>query len=161
MPGTASATFYDLAIRALEAQEREVNSLRTRTGTLAAAAAVAGTVLAREVFTGVHPDGWFAWTVTVTGLFGLGIVLVASVYLLRSHSLAFSIDSTATFADAMSSGAVDADNPADVQIGVAIRLSTIRADNGPVVNRLRLAFAVALAGLVVEIVGLGIGAALP
>ena len=58
MAGTASETFYDLAIRAIEEQEWEVNSLRTRTGTIAAAGAVAATILAREVFAGSHGTVW-------------------------------------------------------------------------------------------------------
>ncbi len=57
MPGTVSDTFYDLAIRAIEEQEREVNGLRARTGTILASGAVAATLLAREVFAGPHPVG--------------------------------------------------------------------------------------------------------
>jgi len=62
MPSATSETFYDLAIRAVEEQDREVNSLRTRTGTILAAATIAATVLAREVFAGAAPSGWMAWT---------------------------------------------------------------------------------------------------
>ena len=62
MPSATSETFYDLAIRAVEEQDRELNSLRTRTGTILAAATIAATVLAREVFAGAAPSGWMAWT---------------------------------------------------------------------------------------------------
>jgi hypothetical protein len=160
MPSTTSETFYDLAIRAIEEQEREVNGLRTRTGTLVAAAAVAGTVLAREVFAGSHPDGELAWAATAVGLGGLVMVLAASVYLLSTHSMSFSIDAPAAFEKARDFGALDADDHAGVHIDLTYTLAAMQSGNGLTVNRLRTAFAIALGGLVAETVGLGLGAAL-
>jgi hypothetical protein len=125
VPSTTSETFYDLAIRAIEEQEREVNGLRARTGTLVAAAAVAATVLAREVFAGAHPNGWLAWTATGIGLIALGAVLLASVYLLRSHDLSFSVDAAATLEDASDKG-VDWDDPAGLFQGLTYVLRPCR-----------------------------------
>jgi hypothetical protein len=156
MPSTASETFYDLAIRAIEEQEREVNSLRARTGTLVAAAAVAATLLARDI----SPAGWLAWTATVMGLAGLLIVLLASVYLLRSHDLPFSIDASAAYEEAVQFGAFDDDAPVQVQVALTYNLSLLRTENFATIERLRAAFATALAGLVIEILGLGLEAAL-
>jgi len=104
MPSTMSETFYDLAIRALEEQDREVSGLRTRTGTILAAAAIAATVLAREVFAGAAPSGWIAWTSTAVGLSGLASVLIASVYVLRSHDLRFGVDAAAALEEALRFG---------------------------------------------------------
>ncbi len=159
MPSTASETFYDLAIRAIEEQEREVNSLRARTGTIVAGAAVAATLLAREVFSGAHPDGRVEWTSTGVGLVALAAVVFASVYLLRSHELSFSLDAAATLEDASDKG-FEGEDPAGLFQGLTYILSSMQAENALTIGRLRTAFAVALGGLVVEILGLGLGAAL-
>jgi hypothetical protein len=160
MPTTASETLYDLALRALGEQEREVDSLRTRTGTIVAAAAVAATLLGREVFAGSRPDGFVAWTGTGIGLAGLAVVLLASVYLLRSHDLAFSMDAAATFEEALDGGALEDETPDGLHIGLTYGLSSIQAHNAPTVQRLKSAFALALGALVLVILGLGVGAAL-
>jgi hypothetical protein len=160
MPGSPSDTFYDLAIRAIEEQEREVNGLRARTGTIVAAGAVAATLLAREVFAGSHPDGSFEWIVTGVGLAGLAVVLLASVYLLRSHDLSFSIDAREAYERAGDRGILDLDDVEVVRIDLVYNLSDMQGNNSVTVKRLRKAFAAALGGLVVEIIGLGLGAAL-
>lgn len=160
MPSTASETFYDLALRALEEQERQVTSLRSRTGTLVAAAAVAATLLGREVFAGAHPDGVVEWVACGTGLVALAVVLGASVYLLRSHDLTFSMDAAATFEEAEAGGALGDDDAEGLQIGLTYGLASIQAGNSATVQALKTAFAWALGGLVVEILGLGLSAAL-
>jgi hypothetical protein len=157
VPTTTSETFYDLAIRAIEEQEREVNGLRARTGTIVAAAAVAATLLTREVFAGAHPDGRLAWTATAVGLAALGAVLFASVYVLRSHDLFFSLDAASVLQDA---DTMDRDDPAGLFHGLAYALSSMRAKNSPTIRRLRTAFALELGALTVEILGLGLAAAL-
>ncbi len=120
---------------------------------------MAATLLAREVFAGAHPDGRIAWTATGVGLVALAAVLFASVYLLRSHELSFSLDAAATLEDASDKG-VDWLDPAGLFQGLTYVLSSMQAENGLTINRLRTAFAVALGGLIVEILGLGLGAAL-
>jgi hypothetical protein len=62
-PDPASyALAYDEARRALEAQERVVAELRSRAGTLIAAAAIATSVLGGRILSGrdVHPLAWIA-----------------------------------------------------------------------------------------------------
>lgn len=159
MPATTSETFYDLAIRAIEEQEREVNSLRARTSTIVAAAAVAATLLTREVFAGGHPDGRLAWTATAVGLAALAAVLFTSVYLLRSHELLFSFDAAAALEETQGNG-LDWDDPSQLLLGLTYMLSSTQADNSATIRRLRTAFAVALGGLTLEILGLSVGAAL-
>ena len=161
MPSTASETFYDLAIRAIEEQEREVAGLRTRTGTIVAAAAITATVLAREVFAGAHPHGWIAWTATVVGLDALLVVLLASVYLLRSHNMSFSVDAADAYRQAVRwFGTTDDHDPTEVHVALTYNLGDLQATNAPTVRRLRTRFAIALGGLVVETIGLGLGATL-
>jgi hypothetical protein len=158
MPSTAGETFYDLAIRSLEEQEREVNSLRSRTGTLAAAAAVAATLLTRVVFADDHPEGWMEWTAVSIGLIALGTVLLASVYLLRSHDMTFSVDAARIQEEAETAGALE--DVEALQLGLTHGLSLMEGVNRAIVDRLKVAFAAALAGFVIETVGLGLGAAL-
>lgn len=160
MPRTSSETFYDLAIRALEEQEREVSGLRTRTGTLVAAAAVAATLLVRFVFAGSHPDGWLEWSATGVGLAALAVVLLASVYLLRSHDLSFGIDAAASHMELEALGTLESDDATEAHLHLTYTLSSIRAENGLTVKHLKTAFACALGGLLVETLGLGLGAAL-
>jgi hypothetical protein len=89
----------------------------------------------------------------------LATVLLASVYLLRSHDLSFSLDAAATLEDAGDKG-FDYDDSVGLHIGLTYVLSAMQAENGLTVRRLRSAFAVALGGLMVETLGLGLGAAL-
>ena len=111
------------------------------------------------MFSGGHPDGLLEWTSTVSGLLALAAVLLASVYVLRSHDLSFSLDAAATYEDATDKG-FDGEDPAGLHIGLTYILSEVQAQNGLTVRGLRVAFAIALWGLVVETVGLGLGAAL-
>jgi hypothetical protein len=157
MTSTAAAVFYDLALRSLEEQEPQVAGLRSRTGTMVAAAAVTATLLAREVFAGSDPDGVVGWAATAVGLVGLAIVLGASVQLLRSHELVFSIDAAEVFEDALAHEALD--DLEGLQTGLTYELSSIQADNTRTITDMKTAFALALGGLVLEVLGLGLGAA--
>jgi len=161
MPSTAAETFYDLAVRALEEHERQVSSLRARTGTLVAAAAVAAGLLGREVFADTHPDGIMEWAAAASGLLALAAMLAASVFLLRSHELSFSLDGAAAYEEAQDFGALNQVDAAEaVHTGVTYGLAGVQAGNGPTVVRLKTAFAFALGGLVIEVLGLGLAAAL-
>jgi len=157
VPSTTAETFYDLGIRALEEQERQVSSLRARTGTLVAAAAVAATLLAREVFAQRHPEGALEWLGSVLGVLGLAGVVAASVYLLRSHDLAFSVDARKAYRNAAEDGDLTV---SALQVGLAVAFARTQARNQPTVSRMRVAFALALGGVVAEIVGLATAAAL-
>ena len=121
---------------------------------------MAASLLAREMFTDSHPEGSAEWIAAATGLIALGVVLGASVYLLRSHDLRFSMDAAATFEDAEAGGALEDDDIEGLFLGLTYGLSAVQADNGLTVRRLKLAFAWALGGLVVEVLGLGLAAAL-
>jgi hypothetical protein len=160
MPSTVGETFYDLAIRSLEEQEREVASLRARTGTLAAAAAVAATVLAEEALGHGNPGSRLDWAVTAIGLLALIAVLLASVYLLWSHRLAFSVDAGAAIEDVETSPEAAADDLNALHVSLADSISAMRATNRDTVRKLGAAFSVASSSFVIETLGLGLGAAL-
>jgi hypothetical protein len=87
-------------------------------------------------------------------------VLFASVHLLRSHELSFSMDAAAAFEEAESGGALQDDDAEGLHIGLTYGLAAIQARNSPTLQRLKVAFAWALGGVVVEILGLGLAAAL-
>jgi hypothetical protein len=105
-----------------------------------------------------RPEGQLEWLGTGLGVLGLAAVVAASVYLLRSHDLAFSVDAGKAYDHA---AAQHGDlSVGEVQARLAVAMADTQAMNDPTVDRMRLAFAVALGGLVAEIVGLGAGAAL-
>ncbi len=107
LPSTAGETFYDLAVRALADQESQVASLRTRTGTLVAGAAVVATLLADPVFAKSHPDGLAEWIAAGVGVAAVFALLAAAVLLLRSHDLAFALDVRETYTEAEERGDLD------------------------------------------------------
>ncbi|HWT91864.1 MAG TPA: hypothetical protein VN238_02625 [Solirubrobacteraceae bacterium] len=154
MPSTAGETFYDLALRALDEQQSEVAGLRTRAGTILAAAAVVATLLARPVFAEPVPDSLLFRLAAVTGVVGLMVVLAASVQLLQTHMVGFAVDVRTVYATA------DLRDAEALLVRLALTLERRRERNAPTVERLRAACGVALAGLVVATVGFGIGAAL-
>jgi hypothetical protein len=79
------------------------------------------------------------WVACATGLIGLSVVLYASVDLLRSHELTFSVDAAAAFEEAEEDGVVD--DPEDVRTGLVYFLSAIQAANGTTADLLKRAFA--------------------
>jgi hypothetical protein len=161
MPATAGETFYDLAARALAAQESEVASLRTRAGTLVAGAAVVATLLAKPIFSRSHPDGVVEWCTAALGFAGMAALLVAAVYLLRSHNLAFGVDVDALYDEAGRRG--DLAEDADVNslhARLALALADQHASNAPTIVGMRSAIAAALTGIIAEVVGLGLASAL-
>lgn len=91
---------YDLALRALDEQERQVGDLRGRLAPVVAAGGVGVTLLSRPAFQGTHPNGWVEITATAVGLVGAGGVVLATAYLLLSRPLAFSVDARAALAAA-------------------------------------------------------------
>lgn len=111
------------------------------------------------MFAAAHPDGGVEWVSAGFGLAGLGVALLASVYLLRSHGLAFSLDAAAAYEEARDAGALDDSDPEALHIGLTYGPSGIHADNSKTVGRMKRAFALALMGLVAEILGLGVGTA--
>jgi hypothetical protein len=157
VPGSVGDILYDVAIRALDEQEREVAGVSRRTGTLTASTAVAATVLGGAAFDGPHPLGRVAWVATAFGIAGAVVVCAASVHLLRSHRLRFSFD-----ARQISRLHRDADDGRadDLRADVALALAVEARRNAGIISVMHDVFAIALAGFACEVVGLGLAAAL-
>ena len=77
---------YELGVAALSDQERQVAEVRGRGATLLAAGAVIASLLAKPVFHGDHPNGYWEVAGTVVGLLGCAGVLLFVVLLLRPYS---------------------------------------------------------------------------
>lgn len=149
---------YDLALRSLDEQERQLGDLRGRLAPVVAAGGLGITLLARPVFAGSHPDGFWEVTATITGLAGAALLVLAVAYLLRSRPLAFSVDAAAAL-DATRDADLLAD-AAEFEEAMARALAERRAGNAPIVERLHRAFTITLYGLLVELGGLSAAAAL-
>jgi hypothetical protein len=156
VPGSVGDILYDVAIRALDEQEREVAGVSRRTGTLTASTAVAATVLGGAAFDGPHPVGRLAWAATAFGIAGAVVVCVASVHLLRSHRLRFSVDARRiTRLHLQPDARAD-----DLRTDLALALARTAQQNARIITAMHDVFGVALAGFVCEVVGLGLAAAL-
>ncbi len=119
------------------------------------------TLLSDPVFAATHPDGLLEWLASAFGLGGLVVVLSAAIYLLRSHDLAFALDVRETYLEAEARGDLVADEDVDtLHAQLAFTMADRHAENADTVVAMRDAFALALAGLVAEVVGLGLAAAL-
>lgn len=85
---------YDAAVRTLDLQERAVEQLRSRTGTLLAASPLTASFLGAETIQ--HQGGLD--TLVVLALVALAVSIVSCVYvLLPTEGLVFSISAPATY----------------------------------------------------------------
>lgn len=155
MPATAGETFYDLALRALDDQQSEVAGLRTRAGTILAAAAVVATLLARPVFTEPVPDSALFRLCVAVGLAGFLVVLAATVDLLRTHRLAFTVDVGRAYSKTFDAGDLET-----VQLTLVSLLERRHRANKAAIERLRVVCGIALAGVALATVGFGAAATL-
>ena len=154
----ARERIYDLALRALDEQERQVGELRGRLSAVVAAGGIGATLLTRPVFEGGHPAGFMEIAATALGLLGALALVLASAYLLKSRRLAFSVDARAALAAAEELELLE--EPERFHESMITALSDRRAGNADIVARLHDAFTIALAGLLLELVGLAVAAAL-
>jgi hypothetical protein len=149
---------YELALRALDEQERQVDHLRSRAGAVIAAAGVGVTLLAEPVFHRSHPDGWAEIGATALGLAGAAGVVLATAYLLVSRPLAFSVDARRALTAAEALDVLDDGRLFDESMALALR--DRREGNEAIVGRLHTAFSAAVAALLAELTGLAAAAAL-
>jgi hypothetical protein len=109
------------------------------------------TLLAGPVFVGAHRDGLWEVTASVVGLVGAAVLVVAVAYLLRSRPMAFSVDAVAALDAAREAEVLD--DAAEFDEAMARALAERRARNAPIVERLHVAFTVALIRLLAELGG--------
>jgi hypothetical protein len=87
---------YELALRALDEQDRQVDDVRGRLAPVLAAGGVGLTLLTRPVFSGDHPSGAVELVATIVGLLGAVALVLAGAYVLHPRRLAFSVNARAT-----------------------------------------------------------------
>ena len=129
------ARIYELALRALEEQSRQVDELRGRLAPVLAAGGVGLTLLTRPVFSGDHPSGTIELTGTIVGLLGAVTLVLASAYVLHPRRLAFSVNARATLHAIRDR---DADILEDDDVYHATMIATLtrrRKGNQPIVDR--------------------------
>jgi hypothetical protein len=143
---------YDVAVRALAQQERLLDDLRARTGTLLTAAALIGSFLGAQA---IRRHGLSMWVVLAFVAFALTIIL--SVYvLLPKAGLIFALDAPQVY-EALYD--VHADQ-AEVHRRLAYWVQTFRLENQGAIVRMTRAFGAAAGTLLVELALLGLGLAL-
>jgi hypothetical protein len=150
---SAAERVYELAKDGLEEQRGVVDEIRSRAAPVAAAAAVIATLLSKPTFEGDHPSGAWEWTATTVALFGVGLIVLAFVWLFSPRSLAFIVNTDQLVEELDAS-----DEEPDLLIAEAF--SQQRDLNQPAIDGLYTTFSLGLAGLLLEAVGFGLGAAL-
>jgi hypothetical protein len=141
-PSSLDEIIYEQAQRALEQQERQVNELRQRTGTLLAAAALTASFFGAAA---VGHDGIVA--PVILAAVALAVTVLSGLYVLYPHRLEFSADARRLY-DHL---AGDQEHPDSLLIRVAFGLRDTRERNGGVVDRLAGCLAVAAIALVLQI----------
>jgi hypothetical protein len=142
-PPSLAEIVYEQAQKALEQQERQVDELRQRTGTLLAAAALTASFFGAAALGG---DGIVA--PVILAAVALAVTVLSGLYVLYPHELEFSADARRLYDDLV----VDQDKPDRVLLRLAFGIRDTRERNGRVVDRLALCLAIAAIALVVQIV---------
>jgi len=150
---SAAEWVYELAKDGLDEQRAVVDEIRSRAAPVAAAAAVIATLLSKPTFEGDHPSGAWEWAATALALFGVGLIVLAFVWLFSRRGLAFIVDTDQLVEELDAS-----DHEPDLLIAEVF--SQQRDLNQPAVDGLHATFSLGLAGLLLEAVGFGLGAAL-
>jgi hypothetical protein len=144
------AHVYDLALRALAEQERQVAALHNRLAPVLAAGGLGATLLAPAAFRGNDPAS-IRVACSVLGLFGIGVALIAVAYVLVPRRLRFGLDAPAMLAFVGRNVTVDARRFFRAAIA---NLDERRLDNASVISRLNIAFTFVLGGMLVGVCGL-------
>jgi drug/metabolite transporter (DMT)-like permease len=151
------AHVYDLALRALAEQERQVTALHGRLAPVLAAGGLAATLLAPAAFRGERPAGAVATIGVVIGLVGVAVLVLAGAYVLLPAPLSFGLDACA--AAAALRGRPDRDARA-VYAALTDALDRRRIGNATAIRRLHVAFTVMVCGMLVEVCGLAAAVAI-
>jgi hypothetical protein len=151
------AHVYDLALRALEEQERQVAALHSRLAPVLAAGGLGATLLAPAAWRGGHPNGVVETTCVSLGLAGFAIVVLAATYVLIPRRLTFGLD--ASFAMAFLRRPV-ATHERDFYLSMTVGLDERRIENVAIIGRLYLACTLMLCGLLLGLCGLAVAAAI-
>jgi hypothetical protein len=127
-----STLVYELALRSLEQQERELSELRARTNTIIAAAALIASFLGAAAIR--EHGGLSTWS--IVALTVLVVTGVLSLLVLWPRRLGFAFDARATYAQLYPM----LDNVAEAQLRVAYSARDRYESNKHTIDRLELAF---------------------
>jgi hypothetical protein len=127
---------YELALRSLDQQERELAELRSRTNTVIAAAALIASFLGAATIR--EHNGLSA--LTILALAVLVMTGGLSLYVLWPRELRFAIDARATYTDLYPL----LDDPAEAQLRVAYGARDRYTHNKKSIDQLELAFQAAV-----------------
>jgi hypothetical protein len=141
-PPSLDEIIYEQAQKALEQQERQVNELRQRTGTLLAAAALTASFFGAAA---LGHDGIIA--PVVLAAVALAVTVLSGLYVLYPHQLEFSADARLLYDDLVG----DQEHPDSLLLRIAFGFRDTRERNGKVVDRLARCLAIAAVALVVQI----------
>lgn len=151
---------YELALRALDEQDRQVDALRGRLAPVLAAGGVGLTLLTRPVFAGDHPSGVLELGATIVGIVGAIVLVLASAYVLHPRRLAFSVHASDALEAIRERDATVLEDEDRYYETMIVALARRRDGNQPIVDRLHTSFSVALLGLLAQLSGLALAAAL-
>jgi hypothetical protein len=140
-PGLAQLT-YEQAQKALEQQERQVNELRQRTGTLLGAAALVASFFGAAALG--HEGGT---TPVVFAGIAFAVTVLSGLYVLYPHELEFASDARRLY-DHL---APDRDDLDRLHLRLAFGLRDTRERNGQRVDSLARCLAIAAVALVIQI----------
>jgi len=139
---TLAELTYEQAQKALEQQERQVNELRQRMGTLLGAAALTASFFGAAAL-GRNGVGI---PVALAGV-SLTITVLSGLYVLYPHPMEFATDARRLY-DAL---APDRDDPERLRLRLAFGLRDTREQNGHRVDWLARCVAIAAIALVIQI----------
>jgi hypothetical protein len=141
------AHVYDLALRALDEQERQVVELRSRLAPVVAACGIVATLLSRPAWRNAHRVHALQVASVSVGFVGIGMTTFMAAYLLLSRPLSFGVDASVAWRCAGG----DADAYYVSMIGM---LDARRLENLPAIRKLHVAFTAMLYGMLVGVCGL-------
>jgi ABC-type transport system involved in cytochrome bd biosynthesis fused ATPase/permease subunit len=127
---------YELALRSLDQQERELSELRARTNTVIAAAALTASFLGAAAIR--EHGGLSAWS--ITALVVLALTGALSLLILWPRQLSFAYDARATYAELYPL----LESVSEAQLRVAYSARDRHRSNKRTVDRLELAFQTAV-----------------
>lgn len=147
---------YDLALRALDAQERRVAELRGRLAPVLAAAGIGTTLLSGPAIGAVSAGGALSHVALAVALVGLVVALGAATHLLASRKAPREVDLLVVKGALRARGGI-ADETTYFELMIsALAIRHVR--NERVVRHMHAVFTVMLCGILVELCGLALAA---
>jgi hypothetical protein len=150
------AHVYELALRALDEQERQVVELRSRLAPVLAAGGLGITLLARPASKSGSAGGLIGTIAAIGAVLGVTVAVVAATRLLISRRLAFGVDAPSAIDIIERRGVTDMRDFYAAMIAV---FDERRHQNHVVIERLQTTFTFMVCGMLAGVCGLALAAA--